>query len=232
MTLLATLQDELSAAADRLAHHEIHRRRRRRRVVGLAIGGGLVLSGGAVAATILQPFPVDPDAPVVLPPGPGNHGARHQTSSSALRAHLERSDPKYLRGTAWGSARSFAIPGTSLRGWTFEQPGRRCLALPDPLVEGYGVICKTPAEIAAGAASVMVLPPRDSGAPNIVGVITSKGERASIEAPPGAAMRWARIGNVYVGTAPAGSRLVTAAGKKLINPRPAKVIPAAPRRGE
>jgi hypothetical protein len=230
MTLLPTLQDELSAAGDRLAYRQIHRQRRRR-LLGFAVGGTLLLSGGAVATTILQPVPVDPNGPVAPPPGPGNHGAPHQTSSSALRAHLEPSDPAYLRGTDWGSARSFAIPGTSLRGWTFEQPGRRCLALPDPLAEGYGVICKTPAEVAAGEASVIVLPPRDSGAPNIVGVITSGSERASIEAPPGAATHWARIGDVYAGTAPAGSRLVTATGKKAINPRPAVIVRTAPHPG-
>ena len=225
MTLLSALQEELSAAGDRIAERQAHRRRRRRRLLGIAIGATLVLSGGAVAATIMQPISVDPNTPVQPPTGPGNHGAEHQTSRSALRAHLQPSGPTYLRTTNWDSAQSFAIPGTNLRGWSFDQPGKRCLALPDPLAEGYGITCKTLAEVAAGEASVILLPPRDSGAPNIFGIITTAGERASIEAPPGTAAQAARIGDVYVGTAPAGSRLVTARGKKkAINPAPADIV--------
>lgn len=143
-----------------------------------------------------------------------NLGADHQTSSSALREHLERADSGYLAGADWSTARSFAIPGTRLRGWTFATREKRCLALPDPLVEGYGVSCKTPQEIADGQASVIFTPPADSDAPNIVGVLVADGQRASIDPPPGTTANWESWSDLAVGTAPSGSRLVVA-GRRI-----------------
>lgn len=193
MTLLGTLQEDLRVAGDRLAQRQVHRRRRRR-LLAFAAGGTLLLSGGAVAGTTilrpLDPQPVDPHARVVPAPGPGNHGAPHQTSADALRAHLAPS----LRDVDWDAAKSFAIPGTDLRGWTFDQPGKRCLALPDPLSESYGVICRTPEEIAAGEAKIKIITPPGFTTPTIAGGLLSPGDD-----PPRGRLRWVRIGDVYVG---------------------------------
>ncbi|HEX8206192.1 MAG TPA: hypothetical protein VF587_09050 [Solirubrobacteraceae bacterium] len=201
--------------------------------LGVVAAGALTigLAGGALAldADSSTAGRVASDAVVAPPPGPGNQGAAHQTSSSALRAHLAAGGGSYLDGVDWASARSFAIPGTRLRGWTFDQPGKRCLAMPDPISEGYGVTCQTPDAVAAGKASVVVLPPADAGAPNVVGVLVSGNHTASIEGAAGAAASWERIGDVYAGTAPAGSRLVTAAGSKGINPPASGFVPPATR---
>lgn len=205
-------------------------------ILGLIAAGALAvgLAGVAIAESQLgadssAPVPVA-NVPVAPPPGPGNIGAAHQTSSDALRAHLDRGGPEYLKGTDWGSARSFAVPGTRLRGWTFEQQsGKRCLAMPDSLAEGYGITCRTPEEIADGKATVVLLPPtKASTAPNIIGVLTTGSKTASIETPSGATKTWERIGDVYAGTAPAGSRLVTAAGSQAIDPPTTGTIQPAP----
>lgn len=198
-------------------------------VVGTLAVGAAGIAVGEPWSGPEAPAPVAENAPVTPPPGPGNVGAAHQTSSVALRARLERGDGAYLRGSDWESARSFAIPGTNLRGWTFDQgSGKRCLAIPDPLAEGYGISCDTPEEIAGGESTVVMLPPAGSGAPNIIGVLTSGNERATIDAPQGAVKHWERIGDVYAGVAPAGSRLITAAGSQAIDPPPGEVVEAAP----
>lgn len=186
----------------------------KRTVVGVLVGA-LTLGGAGVAVGQGQTGPstmklVARDAPVTPPAGSGNYGASHQHSIAALRAHLEPSDPTYLADADWDSARSFMIPGTQLRGWTFEQPAKRCLALPDPIAEGYGITCNTRAEIAAGRATVLVRPPAEAHAPNIVGALVSATGTASISVPSGTASQSERIGDVYVGTAPSGSRLVVA----------------------
>lgn len=200
----------------------------------LVLVGALVVGGTAVAATTqltAGPRPVARDTAVTLPPGPGNLGAPHQTSSRALRAHLRPAGAEYLANVDWSSARSFAIPGTRFRGWTFEQPGKRCLAIPDPLSEGYGVTCRTPTAIAAGHATLVMLPPIAARAPNIVGVLTSGRETPFIDAPSGTTTHWERIGDLYAGTAPAGSRLVTASGRHAIDPPQSKVVHLPPKPG-
>ncbi len=191
-------------------------------IAGIAIGADQLVDKTSTAVL------VDVDAPVIPPPGPGNHGAAHQTSRIALRAHLEPSGPTYLANTDWGSARSFAIPGTDLRGWTFDRPGKRCLALPDPVAEGYGVTCNTAEEIAAGAATVMVLSPTGAHAPNIVGALVADGGMASVETPPGTKAQWDRFGDVYVGTAPTGSRFLTGSRSQSVRPPSAEVAQAPP----
>lgn len=182
----------------------------------LVLIGALVVGGSAVAATAQLT---------------GNLGSPHQTSSSALRAHLAPPGLETFANTDWSSARSFAIPGTRLRGWTFERPGKRCLAIPDPLAEGYGVTCNTPQEIAAGKATVIVLPPTEARAPTIVGVLTAGSGTASIDAPSGTTTHWKRIGDVYAGVAPTGSRLVTASGRHAIDPPTTKFVQPAPEPG-
>lgn len=209
---------------------------RNKSVVSLAVAGALAVGVAGVAvgdpwsgSDRPAPVAVADDAPVAPPPGPANAGAAHQTSSTALRTHLERGGPEYLEGSDWASARSFAIPGTNLRGWTFDQrSGKRCLAIPDPLAEGYGISCDTPKEIAAGESTVVMLPPVGSGAPNIVAALTAGNAAASIEAPQGDAKYWERIGDVYAGVAPAGSRLVVAGRSQAIAPAPGEVVEAAP----
>lgn len=200
---------------------------RKKTTLGLIAGTLTVgVAGVAVAEQLSsEPASVASDAVVAPPAGPGNLGAAHQTSSSALRVHLERGGPEYLEGVDWGSARSFAIPGTRLRGWTFEQPGKRCLAMPDPIAEGYGVTCNTPQQVSAGKASVVILPPTDAKAPNIVGVLTSANKTAAIRTPSGAAAPWQRIGDIYAGTAPTGSRLENAGVTQAINPPTKEVVP-------
>ncbi len=186
---------------------------------GLAAGVLLTgLVGVALGEVVSSTAPVPDDVGIVPPAGNGNLGAKHQTSSSALRAHLERADPKYLAGVNWATARSFQIPETDLRGWTFSQAsGKRCLAIPDPLVEGYGITCKSSQEIAAGEATVVMLPPPSSGAPNIVGVLASEGGNARITGLKNDG-QLRKVGDVFAGTAPAGSRLVTEAGSQTIDP--------------
>lgn len=207
---------------------------RSKSIVSLAVAGALAVGVAGVAvgdpwSGSEAPVPVAENAPVALPPGPGNAGAAHQTSRTALRTHLERGGPEYLEGADWASARSFAIPGTNLRGWTFDQrSGKQCLAIPDPLAEGYGISCDTPKEIAAGESTVVMLPPAGSGAPNIVAALTVGNAAASIEAPQGDAKHWQRIGDVYAGVAPAGSRLVVAGRSQAIDPPPGEVVEAAP----
>ena len=119
-------------------------------IAGLALGGtGIAIAQDQLDNESSTPISVASDAPAAPPRGPGNHGAAHQSSRTALRAHLEPSGAAYLANVDWDGARSFAIPGTRLHGWTFEQPGRRCLAVPDPIAEGYGVTCNTPEEVRA-----------------------------------------------------------------------------------
>lgn len=194
------------------------RRLRRGPALGLVVLAATSASAVAVASGVGGLWPesarVTRDAVVAPPAGPGNLGAAHQTSVSALRSHLGGSGS----GTDWDSARSFAIPGTRLRGWTFDQPGKRCLALPDPIAEGYGVKCASSTEVAAGEASVIFRPPTDSKAPNIVGVLISGGRTAAIETRSGARAPFERTGDVYVGIAPAGSRLVSAGRTQSIGP--------------
>lgn len=234
---LDDLQRQLVAASRSLSPAQPARSPRRRRALrrsSLVLIGALIVGGSAIAATTqltAGPLTVARDAPVVPPPGPGNLGAPHQTSSSALRAHLQAGGPAYLANTDWSSARSFAIPGTRFRGWTFAQPGKQCLAIPDPITEGYGVACRTPQDIAAGEATVVMLPPTEARAPNIVGVLITGSETPSIEAPPGTRTHWERIGDVYAGTAPTGSRLVTASGRQTIDPPTTRFVQPAPEPG-
>lgn len=188
--------------------------------VTAALGGvSMAIAQSRGIGVTPEPVPLDAAAGTRVPPGRGNVGAEHQTSTSALRDHLERAGAEYVSDSDWESARSFSIPGTQLRGWTFDQPGERCLAIPDPVAEGYGVSCRTRAEIERGEASVVMLPPATSGAPNIVGVLTIGEATARLESSS-AGVHWARIGDVYAGTAPAGSRLVTADRSQMIKPPP------------
>jgi hypothetical protein len=236
MTIFPDLERQLMRAAHSLPPTVAARRVPRRAPLAVALVA-LSLSCTALAASeiwhpLRDPVSVPSDAVVAPPPGPGNLGAAHQTSGSALREHLQRAGPAYLDGTDWASARSFAIPGTRLRGWTFAQPGKRCLAIPDPLSEGYGVTCRTPRQIAAGEASVVMLPTTKSGAPNIVGVLTRRNQTAAIEAPSGATSHFKQTGDdVYAGTAPAGSRLVTAARRQAINPPTNEFVAPVPSPG-
>lgn len=188
---------------------------------GIAVAGDRLLASGSAV-------PLADDVPVAPPAVNGNQGAAHQHSVNALRDHLTLGGPGYLRDVDWQSADSFPVPGTQLRGWKFDQPGKRCLALPDPVAEGYGVTCRTPQEIAAGKASVMVLPSPDSGVPNVIGALTSGGQLASIE-PRTPDVHWQHIGDVSVGIAPAGSHLVTAGGRQKINPPPNETVTPSPR---
>ena len=197
---------------------------RKRTILGAIAAGGLV-AGVAAVADGQQPAVPSPvlavrDAAIAPPSERGNLDAAHQTSNSALRAHLEPAGRGYLEGSDWSSARSFAIPGTQLRGWTFNQQDKQCLAVPDPAAEGYGVTCNTREEVASGKATVIVTPPTGSGAPNVVGVLEADNTSASIDVPPGTAARFERIGDVSVGIAPSGSHLVTASGKHAIQPPP------------
>lgn len=199
----------------------------KRTAISFGLVAGALTVGGAGLATgqVAGGSPAQVQQAVAPLAGRTNFGAPHQTSSSALRAHLERGNPEYLADVDWSSARSFVIPGTSFRGWTFAQPRKRCLAIPDPLVEGYGITCRTPKDIAAGKATVVMLPPTETGAPNIVGVLTTGSETPSIEAPPGSTKHWQRTGDVYAGTVPAGSRLVTASGRHAIDPPKDDILP-------
>ncbi|HMS72560.1 MAG TPA: hypothetical protein PKB03_05955, partial [Baekduia sp.] len=57
---------------------------------GLAAGVLLTgLVGVALGEVVSSTAPVPDDVGIVPPAGNGNLGAKHQTSSSALRAHLE-----------------------------------------------------------------------------------------------------------------------------------------------
>lgn len=188
---------------------------------GIAIGQA---QSGDEAPVASPPTPIAADAPMVPPPGPGNYGAAHQTSRAALRAHLEPAGPEYLVNVEWNAARSFAIPGTRLRGWTFQQPSKRCLALPDPIAEGYAVTCNSPEEIAAGKATIVIVAPVAAHAPNLVGALTASSGTASIVAPRGTAAKVERTGDVYVGTVPAGSRLVTASASQVVDPPTNEVL--------
>lgn len=204
---------------------------RSKSILGLAAAGALTigLAGVAVGEVGSNPKPVSSEAVVAPPQGSGNHGAGHQSSSAELRAHLERNDSGYLKGVDWSTAQSFAVPGTSLRGWTFEQAaGKRCLAIPDPLAEGYGVTCNTPSEVARGEATVVMLPPKASGAPNIVGALLSGDATARISGASVASADVRKIGDVYAGTAPAGSRLVVAGRSQSIEPPTGGFVEPAP----
>lgn len=201
-------------------------------ILGLVAAGALTigLAGVAVGEVGSNPKPVSNDAVVAPPQGQGNHGAEHQNSSAALREHLERSDSGYLKGVDWSTAQSFAVPGTSLRGWTFEHAdgGKRCLAIPDPLAEGYGVTCNAPSEVARGEATVVMLPPVASGAPNVVGALVSGEATARISGGRDASADVRKIGDVYAGTAPAGSRLVVAGRSQSIEPPTDGFVEPAP----
>lgn len=192
----------------------------------LTVGLVGVAIGETQAGTDVAPPAAAPAAPQS---SPSNAGADHQVSRAALRAHLERGGDGYLRGSDWASAQSFAVPGTKLRGWTFQQQsGKRCLALPDPIVEGYGVKCSTSTEIADGVATVVLIPPASTEAPSIVGVLTSGTRTASVDAPDGDAGILTRIGDVYAGSAPVGSRLITDAGSQTLNPPKHEYVEAVP----
>jgi len=190
----------------------------------LATAGGVAIAGqvsGEPQATVAR------NAPIAPPAGPGNRGAAHQTSAAALREHLDRGDEGYLKDVNWKTARSFTVPGTELRGWTFIQPGKRCIAIPDPLAEGYGVTCKTPREITAGEGSVLMLTPTESGKPILAGIMVSGTQTATVQTPGKTAARWERTGDVYAGTVPAGSRLASAGMSRSIDPEPAELVPPA-----
>lgn len=198
----------------------------------LAIGVGALTAGGAGVAVGQsgdkpegRAAPVNQNAKISPPPGSGNVGARHQTSVAALRAHLDHGS--YFKGVDWSSARSFPIAGSKLRGWTFNQnQTKRCLAIPDPLAEGYGVTCKTPEEVKAGNGTVLVLAPRGSGVRSVAGAMVAPGDTASLKAPDGASANWERSGDVYAGTAPEGSRLEAAGKRQAVDPPSNELVPA------
>lgn len=204
-----------------------------KRSLVLAIGVGALTAGGAGVAVgqsadkpESQAAPVD-QATIAPPPGAGNPGASHQTSAAALRAHLDHGS--YFEGVDWSSARSFPIAGSKLRGWTFNQgTTKRCLAIPDPLAEGYGVTCKTSDEVKAGDGTVLMLAPSGSDAQSVVGAMVAPDDTASLKAPGGTSANWKRSGDVYAGTAPAGSRLQAADKGQSIDPPSTEQFKEAP----
>lgn len=225
--------EDFGKQLDRLAAREAHRppwwRRRPRMSVPLAVVLGVAAAGTATAGTLVaiqdssRPS-VAPVAPIKPPPGPGNLSAAHQESAAAMRAYLDHGQADFA-GTDWTSLRLIPIPGSKLTGWSFTQGAKRCLALPDPIAEGYGITCKTPKAIRAGEATVLVLVPANAGVPNIVGALVADDATASLDTPTGPSKTFRRTGDVYAGTAPAGSRL-TAAGKRLAVDSPPNPLPA------
>lgn len=217
--------DDFGRQLDEVAARDAERTPRWRRRPGtsmlLAAVLGVGVAGTAAAATLvaLRDAPVTGarDAPITPPPGPGNLGAAHQTSPTAFRTHLDPAEAD-RSGTDWASLRSLPISGTPLRGWTFTRRAKRCLALPDPIAEGYGVTCKTAKAIKDGEATVLVLVPPNAGVQSIVGALVAAGDIASLQTPAGGSATLNRTGNAYAGTAPAGSRLTTAGRSQVIDP--------------
>lgn len=228
--------DDFGRQLDEVAARDAERaagwRRRPGTSILLAAVLGVGVAGTAAAATLVAlrdaPVTVTRDAPITPPPGPGNFGAAHQTSPTVFRAYFDHGE-EYLSSTDWGSLRSLPISGTRLRGWTFKQRAKRCLALPDPIAEGYGVTCKTAEAIRRGEATVLVLAPANAGVRSIVGALVARGGTATLQAPPGDSATLVRTGDAYAGAAPAGSRLTTAGRRQTVDPPPNPLIsPAKP----
>ncbi|MBJ7459591.1 MAG: hypothetical protein JHD02_10420, partial [Thermoleophilaceae bacterium] len=160
----------------------------------------------------------------VIVPAVNNEGADHQVSADAFRAFLEGDNPEPLSDVKWASLESFEVTGTNLRGWTFQKGGGKCIAVPDPLSEGYGVSCGDGKAAAAGQVAVVFNTPKGTGKPQIVGALTVPGQAVSLS---GASSKsWSRAASdVYAGSAADGARLVLGDRRETLNaPTPNGVI--------
>lgn len=183
MTLLSRLQDELIDAGDRMAERQTHRRRRHR-LLGVVLGGTVLVSGVAVAATIWQPQLGSeqrgrPSADAQAPPAQQLERfavlRRHPTArdrGTLARYALTQLAPHHVDGVRTEYVRvlderpdgtgEVLIPAASA------DAGRDALCLfSRDAVDGGGIACYTTAEVLAGNATLAMAgaPPEEPSRP-------------------------------------------------------------------
>jgi hypothetical protein len=198
----------------------------------LIIMTSVVAAFAAAAATTIATAGDDPPtatkgfAPgelAVVVPKQNNVGAAHQTSVSAFRAHIEAAGA--APDADWSTAKTFPIAGTKLNGWTFNSGSQDCLAVPDPVVEGYAVKCGDKSEVADGKIAFVFAPAVQTGEPNIAAVLSPTASDVSVSGSDQST--WKRSGNVTAGKV-ADDAVISAGPRRLTVTRDkaTKLVPA------
>lgn len=181
-------------------------------------------TGGEAPGVIDKSATLNTDNLPVIVPEQNNEGAAHQTSAAAFKAHLDTSTSQAPVGS---DLQSFEVAGTNLRGWTFSDGPRKCLALPDPVVEGYAVKCGTKQDVAAGEVAVVFSPPKNTGRWPIAAARVADGDAATVAGSD--ARNWRKSRDVYAGRVNDGATLTVAGRPQAVRSAPAAKLLAAQR---